>query len=280
MVHIRPLLFILFTLTAPVWSAENSCLYKNLDALLASDTNSIIRVSLPEKSDDYKSLYQTAEESFRNNVPIPGLRRIVTKIISGAVKTGPSETLSQLKLERVKAEGVRSAYKLFSSKHAAPKPYGEFVRDFGLLNDALEASDETLAISRAQTLLKSIDDKNYDTSLLSIKPAKPGSLKTYVQAEMKLIEKSMNGKMHIESFHDIRKQIRVFRNLFQSLDAKFPSPVYKDLAQEAGKLSDDMGQVKDDFFAAGKSESEKIRISKDIKERIRKLFTKVKASTL
>jgi hypothetical protein len=273
-------LFISFLLISQVWGTEDPCLYKNLDSLLVSEQSFLSKAPLPKKSDDYKLLYQTAEESFRTNVSIDGLMTTLQKIATGVVKAGASPILVQLKLDRVKAEGVRSAYKLFSSQHGAPKTYGEFVSDFGLLNDALEASDETLAVSRAKLLLKSIKDKNYDTRLLSIKPAKSGSLKTYVQDEMKKIEESMNSKMHIESFHDIRKQIRVFRNLFQTLDAQFPNPAYRDLADEAGKLSDDMGNVKDEFFAAGKTGSEKIKISKDIKARIHGLFIRMGASVL
>lgn len=268
---IRFLLIMLLTVSSAL--ADRSCFDRGLTRLLGEE-----RVSLPQTPTEYQQFYRSAERNMRERVDFKNLTKIVRNIARGKLTQISPELAKELKLERAEGLKVRASYRLFTRDHKPPKKFGTFVTNFGLLNDSIESGDNLLR-ERAKVLLRQLEDKDWDTSRYDLKPARGGELPTYLNGVMTKLSASLSQPMHIEEFHDIRKRVREFRVLFQALASHGDSPALRDIGEEAGRLSDDMGDFKDAYMTAGKDPHLRFTMPEEFQSRARALFERCRNIT-
>lgn len=104
---------------------------------------------------------------------------------------------------------LRSVFQTSSKKHASPKKFAHFVRDFGHLKDMVNIGEGVKAQLAAKMLLRKIIEVDFQGLLQNVKPASRKSVKKYfediIQDTREIMAKQ---QMEVDELHDVRKNMR------------------------------------------------------------------------
>ena len=236
---------------------------------------------LPDRAEDFEELFRLAEDKYYKKIDFKEMKMLFKKVSEGGLKAISPNELDILRKNRIYAQKVRGSYTLFSEGHSRPKQFQKFVRDFGYLNDALIEGRGKDAKKIAVTVLKHMKNGYHLTRPLGFTPAQSGSIVRYSLKTFEWVEGSLGVPIDLHHYHDVRKKIRDFKFLYAMLNKHYPNPEYIRLGEKAGKISDEMGAVKDILFTDNTlQKSDKVVIDPKFEQVIREFIAEFKATNI
>jgi len=188
-----------------------------------------------------------------------------------------AEIYSQIKNVRKAAQYLRTSYILLDRQHEAPKELAAFYWFLGQLKDAFYKPYLTKQIVISlQNLLESPLSK---LDAVSIDVDTPHDIWQIMQQPLQIIERLVanEGDMSANSFHTLRKKLRLFANLF-TLAAKSSNEVnVLAMKNELVSINDVLGEINDEFVADSLDghkpyEDNRVLLDNTLKERISNLL--------
>lgn len=144
---------------------------------------------------------------------------------------------------------LTTSYRFFDKRHTAPKPLRVFVRALGQLNDHFFSADSREHKERVSSIL---DNVYTPDTKLDFRPAKDKSYRLAVQNSLSGIEALMQeGEVDIEVFHDARRNLRDFMNIFELAAIIGDDPAALMMFTYLGSLNKKLGGMHDEVVQRG-----------------------------
>lgn len=145
---------------------------------------------------------------------------------------------------------VKTGYLLFDERHSAPLAHHVLIKKIGELND-------TFAMDGSDVLRKDIEnalitDYSPYSHELTLQPASDSSYRTAVEEHLDTIRGGvLRSIVPVSEFHDIRKAVRHFMNVYQLAGALDPTEENVVMFTHLSRLSSAMGSQHDLFVQQG-----------------------------
>jgi len=125
---------------------------------------------------------------------------------------------------------LRTAFQLNREKHDSPNKFGNFVRDFGKMKDALLINDRQIASRLAQDISDKYIDMDIYAQLDKVSYSGKKSTQKYLKKQIKTIRSlAVRKNIVVDEFHDIRKAVREILRYLQ---------LHQELAQSTQNKAD------------------------------------------
>jgi hypothetical protein len=219
---------------------------------LAHDVKSLPeRIKIPSNEGLMGQLLSDAEKRSMSELKLDELKGIVKKLAEGGEISGQEQKL--LKTTRKSGLVLRSAVKLMGTEDTkdAVKPYRRFVRELGELYDYLE--DWDFKGKMPKDMKKAAGELHH----LIKEGFEPEKLVGRTQADFlnkqkevlgwvrDTLAKDKDGTLTIGEYHELRRNVRDYRVMFELLSDRYPGYDSVATAKYMRELDSAMGKVKD-----------------------------------
>lgn len=181
-------------------------------------------------------------------------REIITALANGDIEPLDAELIGILKKQRAEATYMRSAYHLFSGSHEPPIHFGELVKRFGKLKDAIKNyGTKKFKLHQVQEEASNVLDliNKYDNEILMDKftPTDDASFYKTFSSNISEIQNLLSKKnLTFEEYHQLKKLSRETGAFFMymALDAEWKGRgflIYRSTANVFFQINDLMASA-------------------------------------
>ncbi len=213
------------------------------------------RLLVPLDEAEVSELFHLAHANWLEGSDFPKLEAILQKAAEKGIKGLSESQILKLKDWRRKASELRSAWALFDRDHAIPSGFGDFVRDFGRLNDAVANDVNKMGKNYAKKLLEGDSFKDLATRIRKFKPAEPATVLGKLVQNLKEVQRLMEAPtVTVEEFHEVRKLMKDAMNFYKLRGANRLTPEIYAAADWLHRLNLKLGELHDGWLAAALQE--------------------------
>ena len=226
---------------------------------------------------DSQKLYEIACERW-NKAYTEIDREIFQTLADGDFRMIDAKLIATLKQQRSEATYMRSAYRLFSSTHAAPEGFSEFVKRFGKLKDqmkhfAWKKLDYDEIKKQAANLLQLMDLYEEEIVSYDFIPANTESFYDFLTSNISYMYDLMEREsLTKEEFHDLKKLSRELCTLFLNLREEYRTRdkgfFINNAAADAFYQINDLMAKTDTIFVSKEPGNIRVKVPRKIAERL------------
>jgi hypothetical protein len=232
--------------------AKTACVMQSLSRLLANQVlPNVIR--LPSDPQTIKQAFEATQKEVQDLVDVSRSAKLVGQIADKDISGLSRADQKYIKAVRKAALKLRAAYRFLSASGDPPGSLDTFATEVGELDDTIgkwnegRASDKELAdIAKS---LRTILTDHPDLFAKGFSPADSTTLANFEKTKLneikELLTRADNGKLTVDEYHKIRKDVRDFAALFNAFAGQNGDTTLDLTANMVSNLSHEMGEVKD-----------------------------------
>src|SRR5262249_7243247 len=156
----------------------------------------------------------------------------------------------------------------------------KLIADFGKFNDAFEGNLPKQGKEYAQVLLDGTTDgklKKLDKEVGKFDAASHKSMRKYVDGTLEgLREKVAQPELPVHEFHEVRKELKVFLNMFNLERSQRPTPELDQAYKHLYELNEKLGGIHDDLtYKSARGEidydTHMVKVPRELRETVEQL---------
>jgi hypothetical protein len=199
--------------------------------------------------------FEKANAAWTHDLDPDRLRPMFEKVSDhGLAALTPDDKIA-LKAVRKSGSVLRDTFEMGDVNHEIPKELQSFVADFGHFNDAFEGNLPGEAKKYAKVMLDHTRNKHLrelGKDVADFEGASKKSMSKYMGKTLDRLHDAIEvGALPAEEFHEVRKELKLFLNLFNLERADHATPAVERAYQRLFVVNEDLGKTHDALVYQG-----------------------------
>ena len=244
-------LVLVMVLTATMWSVPS--LAKTEENCSVAQSELPKELPLPQTDSEIRKLVDQANQEYLDQADATELVKVLKEIRDS---DDPESHINGLRKARGAGLLMRAIWHFFSADAEPPRKFDNLEKVLGHLQDQIQDKEHKQIKDSAQQAIDAIKAGHGDLAVLSAKEVVDVSqfehnLKKMVEAISAALD--TKGKLALDDYHQVRKEVRMFKSLFELEGELKKSPEIALAAKYCSELSNSLGDVKDTMETEVKS---------------------------